>query len=198
METTQRVRPSAAYYLLALLSFVAGLALTVFFFVTDTRRVCDSMARMDVPGEIDLDLQHNETYTVFVEHPNSPVPPSAPEWHWVDCEVHMPPSGQLLDAKPALASSTYRYGARRGTSILQFQVPHDGVYTVDCRTEKLVGEKVQVAIGGGAAKALSGIIAKCFVVLMGGLVIGVLIFVRVAMLRLESRRDIREQGLKPV
>jgi hypothetical protein len=35
-------------------------------------------------------------------------------------------------------------------------------------------------------------------VLTGGIVIGTLIFVRVAMLRLQSRREIRERGLKPV
>ena len=195
MDGTEQVKPSSWYYLLAVLFFAGGIGMMFYFTVVDVHHIRDAMVRMDVPGEMDLDLKHRETYTVFVEHPAS----TATQNWTVNCEVHMLPAGEKIEGEPMTSASTYTYGNLQGVSILEFKVPHDASFTVKCdQPAELSGQKVQVAIGGGASKALTAVVGRSFLVLVGGIVIGILILVRVAMLRLQSRREIREQGLKPV
>jgi hypothetical protein len=203
MDGTEQVRPSSRYYFLAFLFFAFGIASTIYFLVVDIHHIRDAMLRMDLPGEMDLELKHRETYTVFVEYPGlqTATPLSREELRRlvVDCEVHMLPTGEKVAAKDNIGTSTYAYGNRRGISVLEFMVPHDGPYAVSCQgPAEVSGQKVQIAIGGGASQALTAVIGRIFLVLTGSIVVGTLIFVRVAMLRLQSRRDIRERGLKPV
>jgi hypothetical protein len=203
MNGTEQVRPSSWYYLLALLFYAGGIGMMAYFLVVDVHRIRDAMVRMDVPGEMDLDLKHRETYTVFMEHAAAFSTAGASkvdvQHPVVSCEVHLLPTGEKIEGKQAASTSTYSYGGRKGISVLEFEVPHDGSYTVKCEgPTDIAGQKVQVAIGGGASKALTAVMGRSFLVLVGGIVVGTLIFIRVAMLRLQSRKEIREQGLRPV
>jgi hypothetical protein len=199
---TEQVRPSSWYYLLAVLFFAAGIAFTAYFFFVDIRTIRASMERMDLPGHMDLELNHRETYTVFAEYPNlqsGPVSAHQARGLLVNCQVHALPYGEPVSAKDTTGASTYSYGTRKGVSLLEFQVPKDGTYSLECQgPSEISGQQVQVAIGGGASKALSAVIGRSFLVLTGGIVIGALIFMRVAMLRLASRKEIRERGLRPI
>jgi hypothetical protein len=202
MEEKEQVRPSSGYYLLAFLFCACGIALMIYFLVADIHRIRDSMVRMDIPGQMDLELKRHETYTVFVEHWSPPVfggmtPDFTPRQ--VSCEVHMLPSGEKIETKANRRTWTYSAGDHKGASVLEFEVPHDGTYMMGCNgPSKLYQKSVQVAVGGGASKAISTVVAKSFVVLAVGLVGGMLVTVRVTKLRLESRREIRERGRKPV
>jgi hypothetical protein len=202
MNDTERVQPSSKYYLLAASFLATGVGLMIYFLVNDIHRIRESMIRMDVPGQMDLDLKQHVTYAVFVEYaawPGQAAVPKGASQGDVVCGVRMLPSGLTIEGKHTAASSSYTYGTRRGVSIMEFEVPHDGTYMVACQgPTEYVGQKVQVAIGGGASKAIPIVIGKSVLVLMGGIVVAALIFVRVAMLRLESRKDIRERGLRPV
>lgn len=208
MNGTQPVRPSSRYYFLALAFFVAGIALTIIFFIVDTHRIRNSMVSMDVPGTMDLDLQRLTPYTIFAEA-GSRLPPARPSANpaelatltpeAVRCEVHMLPAGESVPPAQSTSSASYSYGNRKGVAVLDFEVPHNGSYTIDCQgPSELAGQKVQALVGGGTGKAFTAVMGKSFLLLAGGIVIGTLIFIRVAMLRLDSRREIREQGLRPL
>jgi hypothetical protein len=201
MNDAEQVQPSSRYYLLAIFFVAVGVGLMIYFLVSDIHRIRESMIRMEVPGQMDLELKQHVNYAIFVEYATGPsqgaVSTQASQGG-VTCGVHLVPSGETIASKQT-TSSSYTYGTRRGVSIMEFDVPHDGTYTVGCQgPSEYLDQKVQVAIGGGASKAIPAVMAKSILCLMGGIVVGVLIFVRVAMLRLESRRDIRERGLQPV
>jgi len=203
MVGTEQVRPSSSYYLLALLFFAAGIGLTIFFFFTDIRQIRDSMERTDLPGEFNLELKHRETYTVFVEYPSlqsgALVSAQQAQPSLVNCQVRALPMLEPVSVKDSTGRSTYTYGTRKAASVIEFDVPKDGSYNVQCQgPSEISGQKIQVAIGGGASKALTAVMGRSFLVLTGGIVIGALIFMRVAMLRLASRKDIRERGLRPI
>jgi hypothetical protein len=200
MNGEERVQPSSKYYLLAVFFLLAGVGLMTYFLVSDLHRIRESMIRMDVPGQMDLELKQHVSYAIFVEYAVLPSGNSRAviSEGQVVCGVHLLPSGETIQPKKA-SSSSYTYGARRGVSIMEFEVPHDGTCMVGCTgPAEYLGQKVQVAIGGGASKAIPIVIGKSLLCLIGGIVVAALIFVRVAMLRLESRRDIRERGLRPV
>jgi hypothetical protein len=202
MNDTERVQPSSKYYLLAAFFLATGAGLMIYFLVSDIHRIRESMIRMDVPGQMDLELKQHVAYAVFVEYAAWPARgrvSTDESQGQVVCGVHMLPSGLTIEGRHTAASSSYTYGTRRGVSIMEFEVPHDGTYMVACQgPSEYAGQKVQVAIGGGASKAIPIVIGKSILALMVGVVVAALIFVRVAMLRLESRKDIRERGLRPV
>jgi hypothetical protein len=201
MNDAEQVQPSSRYYLLAIFFVAAGVGLMIYFLVSDIHRIRESMIRMDVPGQMDLELKQHVTYAIFVEYaiwPGQNAASSQGSQGGVTCGVHLLPSGETIASKQT-RSSSYTYGTRRGVSVMEFDVPHDGTYMVGCQgPSEYFGQKVQVAIGGGASQAIPAVMAKSILCLMGGIVVGALIFARVAMLRLESLRDIRERGLRPV
>jgi hypothetical protein len=197
---TERVRPDAWYYLFASLPALAGIALTLYFLQTGLPQIRANMVRMDVPGELNLDLSNRETYTAYVEHATSMASKNADlqPLAQIHCDVHNA-IGEGNRTNPALGASKYTYGSNMGVSILDFEVNKNGTYTVSCQgPSEISGEKIQIAVGGGSAKALSAVTSRSVVSVIGGLVIAALILARVIMLRTESRRDIRERGLRPV
>jgi hypothetical protein len=200
MDGTERIRPSAWYYLLAVGCFVGALGITILLFAAGMRRVRDAMVREDIPGQMDLELKRDETYTVFLEQTAGANPGSSagPAFLVPHCEVNALSNGEKISARRPAAAG-YLYRVRAGVPMMEFSVPHDGTYMIACtddRTNKV--PKMEVAVGGGAAKAISTVVARSFFVMAGGIVVGLLIIVRVTALRLASRKEIRERGLKPV
>jgi hypothetical protein len=197
---TERVRPDAWYYLWALLPLAVAIALALYFLHTGVPQIRENMVRMDVPGELNLDLSNREIYTIYVEQATTlgskgaALQPLAQ----IHCDVHNA-VGEGNQTNPRLGTSKYTYGINAGTSILDFEVNKNGTYSVSCQgPSQISGDKIQIAIGGGSAKALTAVASRSLVSIIGGLIIGALILVRVSMLRTESRRDIRERGLRPV
>jgi hypothetical protein len=202
MDGAERIRPSAWYYLLAAAFLVGGVGMSILLFASGMRRVRDAMAREDIPGQMDLELKQNETYTVFLELASwaDPAPASKGGTRGgVSCQVNALPNGEKIPARRSAATTGYLYGTRAGISLFEFSVPRDGTYMVACTDGRgRPAPKLEVAVGGGARKSISTVVARSFFVLALGIVAGLFIFVRVTGLRLASRREIREQGLKPV
>lgn len=196
----ERVLPDAWYYLLALAPLAIAIGLALYFLHTGVPQIRANMARMDVPGELNLDLSNREIYTIFVEHAtsvgskNTDVQPLSQ----VQCDVHNA-IGEATQTNARLGTSKYTYGINVGVSIFDFEVTKNGTYTVSCQgPSQISGEKIQAAVGGDSAKALAAVTSRSAVSVIGGLVIGSLILLRVMMLRSESRRDIQDRGLQPV
>ena len=202
MTETQAIRPRLWWLALSITIFLAGLVLAFVLMVTEIQRVGSSMAYADVPGEMDVDLKQNLSYTVFLEQTSggsSDPTPMAVLKSKVRCELHALPSGNAIPMSAPSGSTNYNYGERSGTSFLKFTVPRDGTYLLACQDYRgEPGPKLRIAVGAGAAEAITAALEKSLVAFFGGGIVGLLIFVRVLMLRDQSKRDIRAQGLKPV
>jgi len=202
MDGAEQIRPSAWYYLVAAAFFVVGLASMFFLRASGVRQIQNAMVRGEVPGQMDLELRSDLTYTVFLEQASGTAAGSAPTvvlQNGVGCEVHPSPATGVTVATQPAAFANSRFAARLGAPLFEFTAPHKGTYTVECTDARPENApKLEVAVGGGASKAISAVVARGFLVLIGGVVVGLLIFARVTMLRLASRSEIRERGLKPV
>ncbi len=200
MDGTERVQPDSRYYLIALSILAFGIGLTAYSLVSGFRRIRENMVRMDVPGQMDLELKQSETYTVFIERDRftARYPRGVPATR-VSCEVHALPSGEKIETTAPNLFHKYNYGNRMGRSFLEFQAPHDGMYMLACRTfADVTGENMEAAVGGGSSRAINIVIGRSFLTFMMGVVAAGLISMRVTKLRLESRNEIRLRGLKPV
>ena len=201
MTETEQVQPGSKYYLLAFLLFAVGIGLTIYFLTVDVRHIRESMVRMDLPGQMDLELRRHVKYAIFAEYPGLHAPSQVEQAPGllVNCQIHTLAKGETVATKDTTGKFTYTYGNRKGISVLEFEVPHDDSATVNCQgPAEISGQKVQVAVGGGVSDALTAVTGRSFLVLTGSIVIGTLVLIRVAMLRLQSRRSIQERGLKPV
>ena len=202
MTQTQTIRPSLWWAALAIPFFLAGVGLAIFSLVAQIQRVAASMAYAKVPGEMDLDLKRNLSYTIFLEQmyggSSDPAPMFALKSS-VRCELRALPYGDVIPMSAPHGSTTYNYGARSGISLLNFNVERDGMYLLACQDHReKPGPPLRIAVGAGAAEAITSAAEKGLVSFFGGGLVGLLIFVRVLMLRDQSKRAIRALGLKPV
>ena len=170
--------------------------------VTAIQRVGSSMAYADVPGDVDVELKQNLSYTVFLEQTmggsSDPTPMMALKSQ-VRCELHAFPSGDEIPMNAPSGSTNYNYGDRAGTSFLKFTVSRDGTYLLACQDYRgKPGPPLRIAVGAGAEQAITAAVERALVSFFGGGIVALLIFVRVVMLRDQSKRAIRAQGLKPV
>lgn len=199
---TQAIQPSLWWLALAIPFTLAGLGLAVFFMVTEIQRVGSSMAYADVPGEMDVNLKQNLSYTVFLEQTmggsSNPTSMMALKSK-VRCELHALPSGDAIPMSAPSGSTNYNYGDRSGTSFLKFTVSRDGTYLLACQDYRgEPGPPLRIAVGAGAEQAITSAVVKALASFFGLDLVALLIFIRVLMLRDQSKRAIRAQGLKPV
>lgn len=201
MTETQDIRPSLWWAALAIPFSLGGLVLAVFFMVTAIQRVGSSMAYADVPGEMDVDLKRDLSYTVFLEQTlseNSAATPMSSLRSSVRCELHTLPEGDVIPMSVPSGSTTYNYGDRSGFSFLNFTVPRDGTYLLACRVYVRPVPHLRIAVGSGAAEAITAAVERSLASFFGGGLVALLVFVRVLMLRDQSKRAIRALGLRPV
>jgi hypothetical protein len=195
MDGTERIEPPTTYYAFAALILAIGFGAMIYSFVSGINRIRENLVRMDVPGEMDMELKH-ETYTVFLEYNAAAASTQNAQ---VNCEVHVLPSGQVIDTRQNALKQTYTYPGRAGFSFLEFDAPHDATYNLACKTTgDATSLKPVVAVGGGTSKGLKTMYLRSFVMMTVATVIALLIFIRVYMLRANSRTEIRERGLRPV
>jgi len=202
MNGTQAIRPGLWYSALGLPFLLAGFGLMVYLLFTDFHRVSNSMAYADVPGQMDLDLKRDLSYSIFLEQTsggNLNASSLSPSRSAILCELHALPNGDLIPLNSPGMSTTYNFGDRSGASFREFRVPRDGRYMLECEDHRRQPvPKLRVAVGSGAAAAISVAILKGLVAALGGGVVALLIFLRVLMLRDQSKREIRALGLRPV
>jgi hypothetical protein len=201
MNQTQAIRPSLWWLVLSIPFFLAGFVLALFFMVVEIQRVGASLAYAGVPGQMDVDLKKNLSYTVFLEQTlggsSNPSPLIAVKSN-VRCELHELPYGEQIPMSPPSGSTNYNYGDRAGIDFLNFTVPRDGTYLLACQDNRgKPGPPLRIAVGSGAAEAIATAAEKALVSFCGGGIVALLIFVRVLMLRDQSKREIRALGLRP-
>lgn len=199
MNQREPIQPSLWYSTLAIPFLLGGAALMTFLVFAQVRQVRDSMSFMDIPGDMDLNLKRDFTYTIFLERVYQAGQPFAAFDPQLHCEVHDEPYGAEIPIKAPHSSVWYNLGDRHGVAYHEFHVPRDGVYSVSCvphRTQASL--KLRIGVGTGGPDAIASAALKGLLAFGAGAVVALLIFLRVLMLRDQSRREIRAAGNIPV
>jgi hypothetical protein len=198
-QGTERIRPNIWYAAIAVPILLAGVLWSGFLFYRGIVGIADSMVRSPIPDPLQLVLHKNLKYTIFLElvshsanHPSPQLQAS------VDCQVSSLPWGTPVATPQPTMHFTYSLPAISGRSIYEFVPPSDGPYLVGCSNLRGWKGAARVAVGTGAPEAFGRLVLRCLLTGGFGVVIALLIFIRVIMLRDQSRREIRSLGLKPV
>ena len=177
----RRTGPSTAWFWIAGLLAIAGIAAAAWFGFRGASRFTDSLAGMDrvpVPGQATVDLDAAGGYYVSFE--DGPVPN-----HLVVDVVG--PDGQPVAVDRYVGDLTYTINGREGTAVFTFDAPAPGAYQVQARSEDGRGT---IAIGTGIAGGVFGLVGGIFTAIgIAGLslILAIVIVVVVAVLRSRAR-----------
>jgi hypothetical protein len=193
---TQRIRPSRWYAALAIPVLLAGFFLMGLVLWRSMDQIAKNMARQVLPDPLQAQLHKGRTYTIFLEQSTTTPVSSSFGYH---CEVRTVPNGAVLKLKMPAARTWYVAGRSRGVAMFEFDAPRDSNYLIVCEVWDLPSvSKAAIAVGTGVKEGISSAILLCYFIGAASVLIALGIFVRVLMLRDQSKRDIRSRGLKPV
>jgi hypothetical protein len=197
-QETEQVRPSLWYAAIAAPFLLAGLLWSGFLFYRGIVGIANAMVRTEIPNPVEAALHKNLKYTVFLELVSDSASNPSPQLQAsVDCQVSSLPWGTPVTLTPPTVHFTYALPSVSGRSVYEFVPPNDGTYLVGCSNLRGWKGPARTAVGTGAAEALGRLIVRCLLTGGFGVVIALLIFIRVIMLRDQSRREIRSRGLRP-
>jgi hypothetical protein len=193
---TQRIRPSRWYAALAIPVLLAGFFFMGLVLWRSMDQIAKNMARQVLPDPLQAQLQKGRTYTIFLEQSTSTPVANSFGFH---CEVRTVPNGAVLKLKMPAARTWYIAGRSRGVAMFEFDVPRDSNYQIACEVWDLPSvSKVAIAVGTGVKDGISSAILLCYFIGATSVLIALVIFIRVLMLRDQSKREIRSRGRKPI
>jgi len=202
MNGNPQVKPSAWFYLLGALAILAGISVFVYTLLHGIFHITDNLTQIVVPGEKDLSLLPNLTYTVFLEEQSvvdGRIYSTKEGLGDLTCKLASLSSGKNINLRRARRSTTYNVGQRSGHSVLEFVTQEAGVYHFACDYEEgKQGPQVVLAVGAGVAEGIFATIGRSFAAIFGGGILGAAILVTVFILREHAKRKLNQYGQFPI
>jgi len=198
-QATERIHPSIWYAAIAAPFLLAGILFSGLFFYKGIKTIADTMARATIPETLQAELHKNLKYTIFLELLSDPAHPlSSQSQATVECQVSAINWGAPVVITRPRVNFSYSLPGISGRSIYEFVAPTEGVYLIGCSNLQGWRGTARAAVGTGTTEIFGSIVLRCLLTGGIGIIIGMLIFVRIIMLRDQSKRDIRSRGLKPI
>jgi hypothetical protein len=164
----EEIRPSRAYYGLAVVVFIAGWVLFGWFLFRNLSGISGKLQQVVVPGKVELALSKPGEYTIYHEYQSvvgSKIYSAEKNLPGLDCALVSKTTGSKVALSPASVSSSYAVGSRSGVAVFDFRIDQPGVYELSAGyPEGQEGPEVVLAVGQGFA---IGIVTTVF----GGLAI---------------------------
>jgi hypothetical protein len=184
------ITPSGRWFALGgaliALGVIGGIALGAFGFLQTSGRI-DDFQRVGVPGSGVVNLAESGGYTVYFEYTGAS---SEGASGTVDLRV-LDPHGKHVELRKYDASITYSFGSHEGRAGFSFEAAEPGGY----RVTTAGSSEVTVAIGQGLGSSFVGTLLGALALGFGGVVLGVLVIVVVAVKRSASKRNAAVGGL---
>ncbi|BDT93604.1 hypothetical protein IFM12275_35800 [Nocardia sputorum] len=180
----QPITPSGRWFALGgaliALGIIGGIVLGAFGFLQTSGRI-DDFQRVKVPGSGVVNLAESGGYTVYVEYSGAS---SRSTPGTVNLRV-LDPDGKHVELRKYDATITYSFGGHEGRTGFSFEAAKPGGY----RVTTAGSSEVTVAVGQGLGSSFVGALLGGLALGFGGVVLGVLVIVVVAVKRRASKRD---------
>ena len=176
MNNDQTMDASKWFYGVGIAVILAGVGFFVYFLLNGLLHLTDNLTQIVVPGEADLTLQSNLKYTVFLEEQSiadGKIVSVHRNLEGLTCRLREQSTGANLALRSSQSSQTYNINGRSGRSVLEFQSRAAGAYHLACAYEDGKQEPQTVlAVGAGFSQGLISLLARCFLSIFGGAILG--------------------------
>lgn len=187
------IRPRRAYFGVAAVIFILGVALFVMFLFQSLLGMTSDLTRVLVPGESEVKLAAPGDYTIFHEYKsimNGKVYAGNVNISNLTISLRNQDTGEEAALAPTTAGSNYNLGGRSGYGVYNFKIERPGVYVLSAEYEEGRGQ-------GDTVLAIShGFIGNLLKTIFGGIGIffgTVLISVLIVVVTLIKRKKAREE-----
>ena len=184
--TPVRLRPSRAWYWVALAVFLAGagwLGGRVYMLAQQV----DSFQRVAAPGSGEVSLDHSGGYVIYYEGPG------AADGNVPAYDVNVTARSQSsapMSLEAYSGSLTYSFGSREGRAVLTLEVAGPGTVLIEVADGGATPGDSSLAIGASIAGDIVGIVVPALVLML----VGVGGAIAVAIIRHRRRRVLRATG----
>jgi hypothetical protein len=194
--TGPTVEPRWQYFLLALIPFALGIGLFFFFVYFGIVGATADLSQIVVPSTVTLTLHQPGAYTIYLEEQSivngQTFSTSLSDVSNLICHISGPPTGEEIPLSRPQFSTTYRLQQRAGRSVLVFEAPRSGRYTLACDyISPSRGPRAVLAVGTGVDKKILSTLLRSFAAIASGGLAGLVIFFVVLAKRDKYRRRIR-------
>jgi len=184
--TPVRLRPSRAWYWVALAVFLAGVGWLGGRVYMLAQQV-DSFQRVAAPGSGEVSLDHSGGYVIYYEGPG------AADGNVPAYDVNVTARSQSsapMSLEAYSGSLTYSFGSREGRAVLTLEVAGPGTVLIEVADGGATPGDSSLAIGSSIAGDIVGIVVPAVVLML----VGVGGAIAVAIIRHRRRRVLRATG----
>ena len=194
------IKPSRAYYLLALLVLVVGVAAFIIFLIKGIGGITDKLVQMEAPGTAEMEFAETGTYTIFYE-PESvfegKVYNTRGNFTGVWCTVVSKETNTPVHLDQASVNTTYTVGGRSGMSLLDFEIDKPGTYEVTATyRDNPDRPRIVLAIGHGVARSIFTTVLVGIAIMFGTVTLTLLIAIITLVKRRRAKKALT-QGSYP-
>jgi len=184
--TPARLRPSRAWYWVALAVFLAGVGWLGGRVYMLAQQI-DSFQRVAAPGSGEVSLDHSGGYVIYYEGPGA-ADGDVPAY-----DVNVTARSQSsapMSLEAYSGSLTYSFGSREGRAVLTLEVAGPGTVLIEVADGGATPGDSSLAIGSSIAGDIVGIVVPAVVLML----VGVGGAIAVAIIRHRRRRVLRATG----
>jgi hypothetical protein len=189
----QNIKPGRWYYGLAIVFFIIGESLFIFFLLGSLNGLTETLTQVVVP--VKSEIMHPEAgkYTIFYEYQSvvgNRLYFTGESLSGLHCTITSKMRGSRITLSRPRTRSTYSFGGRKGVSVLEFKIDQPGMYEFSASYPKgQEGPEVVLAMGRGFMKKLIGTILGGLAIFFGSGAIPIAIVVVTLLKRQKAKKQ---------
>jgi hypothetical protein len=195
--SNQNIKPSQWYYGLAIVFFIIGESLFIFFLLNSLIGLTEALTQVVVPVKSEIIFPETGKYTIFYEYQSvvgNRLYFTGERLSGLQCTLTSKGTGYRIALSRPRTRSTYSLGDRKGVSVLEFKIDQPGIYEFSASYPKgQEGPEVVLAMGQGFMKKLMGTIFGGLAIFFGSGAIAIAIIVATLLKRQKAKKQLENQ-----
>lgn len=176
-----REKPNRIHYLIGAIIILVGMVLAVRSIYKNIAGISNSLTRVVVPGQAEIELEEAGKYTIFHEYKTTidgSVYWSKQDLSGLRCRLLSKATGEEIPLRLPAGETKYTLGSRAGVSVYTFRIDRPGTYVLTASYPREdVETPTALAIGRGFLGRLLGTVAWTLLVVLLSFGLGIAIIV---------------------
>ncbi len=202
MDQGARIQPSLWHVLWGLPFLLIGCGIFGYTLFHGLFHLTDLLTQVVVPGQAELNLRRDTTYTVFLEKQsviNGRIYSTTQPVDGLACRVTSLQGGAAIPVTTPGSAASYDVNGRSGESVLEFHTPADGKYLFACDYGPgSSGPEAVLAVGAGVGESIYRTVFVSLASIFGSAIACIIVVLVVITWRDHNKKKIWQSGHAPV